>query len=329
MRGLFKLIRPYISLTLIHNIERYALDTKFFNYLYKEGLKRRITTIEARRLPPHVVYIENTNACNAKCVMCPRDDMTRKSGFMDLGLYKKIIDECASWGVKEVHLQNFGEPLLDSTFPERVKYAKSRSLKTVVFTNGSLLKDKMAEDVLRAGLDEIVISADTADKKTFEMIRKGLSYEEVLGNIKAFKEKRDRLGYKKPKIICALTHSAQDAKNMRQSRRFWTGIADAVVEKHAHDWAGAKKDFLMKHKFKYFWPCVFLWNTMTVLWNGQVTTCCEDFDGKVNFGNATDQRMNDIFWNNKIKEYRELHKHGRRKEILLCGRCPLNLLWTI
>ena len=37
---------------------------------------------------PSVLMIENTNHCNAECVMCPRDTLSRKRGFMVLGISK-------------------------------------------------------------------------------------------------------------------------------------------------------------------------------------------------------------------------------------------------
>ena len=33
---------------------------------------------------PTVLMIENTNHCNAECVMCPRDTLSRKRGFRTL-----------------------------------------------------------------------------------------------------------------------------------------------------------------------------------------------------------------------------------------------------
>ena len=43
---------------------------------------------KARRLPD-IVQIESTNLCNAKCVFCPRDDMHRRQGVMEMDLFRK------------------------------------------------------------------------------------------------------------------------------------------------------------------------------------------------------------------------------------------------
>jgi 2-iminoacetate synthase ThiH len=67
---------------------------------------------KAPRLPD-IVQIESTNLCNAKCVFCPRDEMHRRQGVMDLDLFRKIVDECAALGITHVRVHNYGEPFLD------------------------------------------------------------------------------------------------------------------------------------------------------------------------------------------------------------------------
>lgn len=41
------------------------------------------------------VIVEVGNHCNLNCTTCINDKLTRKKGFMDIFLYKKIIDEIA------------------------------------------------------------------------------------------------------------------------------------------------------------------------------------------------------------------------------------------
>ena len=75
---------------------------------------------------PAVLMIENTNHCNAECVMCPRDTLSRKRGYMDFELFEKIIREVSSVKRKPVtHLHGFGEPLLDKRLAERIQLAKT------------------------------------------------------------------------------------------------------------------------------------------------------------------------------------------------------------
>ena len=80
---------------------------------------------------PGTVRIETTNACNAKCVICPHRQMQRPVCHMDDSLYEKIINECSEYNCGTVHLHKFGEPLLDKNLAKRVRYAKQKGIKRV------------------------------------------------------------------------------------------------------------------------------------------------------------------------------------------------------
>ena len=67
-------------------------------------VRRLLLATGRERAPrvPDIVQIESTNMCNAKCVFCPRDEMHREEGIMDMALYRKIVDECADLGITHV-----------------------------------------------------------------------------------------------------------------------------------------------------------------------------------------------------------------------------------
>ncbi len=138
----------------------------------------------ATRLPD-IVQIESTNLCNAKCVFCPRDEMHRRQGVMDMALYRKVVDECAALGITHVRVHNYGEPFLDGQLVEKVRYAKSRGIAEVgMISNGSLITEELAAGMIDAGLDAINISVDAAGKEVFERTRLRLDYDTVIGNVR-------------------------------------------------------------------------------------------------------------------------------------------------
>ena len=121
---------------------------------------------------PDIVQIESTNLCNAKCVFCPRDEMHRQQGIMDMDLFRKVVDECAALGITHVRLHNYGEPFLDRRLVEKVRYAKTRGIAEVgMISNGSLITPNIAQGLIDAGLDAINISVDASGKETFERTR--------------------------------------------------------------------------------------------------------------------------------------------------------------
>ncbi|SVE26852.1 uncharacterized protein METZ01_LOCUS479706, partial [marine metagenome] len=120
---------------------------------------------------PGALLIDITNRCNAKCVWCPNPDLTNL-GAMDMGLYRKIIDDYGTRG-GVITFGTFGEPLMDKLFKERIEYLRQypNIHKIEVLTNGFFLNDKIVPALLENGVG-VDISLDELDKETFEDVKK-------------------------------------------------------------------------------------------------------------------------------------------------------------
>ena len=81
----------------IRKTKRYRMARPLYDlakrYIYNPYFGARLVASNF----PSEVWIENTNVCNAQCVMCPRDKQTRKLGFMDFSLYEKLIREISEY----------------------------------------------------------------------------------------------------------------------------------------------------------------------------------------------------------------------------------------
>ena len=66
------------------------------------------------------------SSSSAPTATCARPIVTMSSD-----LYTRLIDKCAAAGCREVHLHNFGEPLLDKHLEERIAYAKQQGIRRV------------------------------------------------------------------------------------------------------------------------------------------------------------------------------------------------------
>jgi Radical SAM superfamily/Iron-sulfur cluster-binding domain len=269
----------------------------------------------ARRLPD-IVQIESTNLCNAKCVFCPRDDMHRRQGVMDMELFRKIVDECAALGITHVRVHNYGEPFLDRQLVEKVRYAKAKGIPEVgMISNGSLITEDLARGMIEAGLDAINISVDAAGKETFERTRVHLQYDTVVGNIRTLARLRKELGRAHPRLI--LSFVRQD--NSADEQAFideWSGIADKIHINDLHNWAGT-----LNHESDVHYPCYRLWLTFTVLWDGRVSLCCADFDGRHILGDLRTSTIARIWNSPAYRAVRRQHLESGGPEI--CRSCDL------
>ena len=240
---------------------------------------------------PEIVQIESTNICNAKCVFCPRDDMHRKQGVMSFELFKKIVDECVELGITHVRVHNYGEPFVDRRLVEKVRYAKQKGIKEVgMISNGSLITEQVARGMIEAGLDAINISVDASGKEVFESTRLGLKYDKVIANIERLVRLRSEMGKRRPKLILSFVRQ-NNSVDEQAFIEHWKKIADKIHITDLHNWAGT-----LNQESDVNYPCYRPWLTFTVLWDGRVSLCCADFDGRNVLGDLNTSTIKEV-WN--------------------------------
>jgi MoaA/NifB/PqqE/SkfB family radical SAM enzyme len=265
---------------------------------------------------PEIVQIEATNICNAKCVFCPRDEMHRKQGIMSVELFRKIVDECAALGITHIRMHNYGEAFVDKRLVEKVRYAKQKGIREVgAISNGSLLTEPVVRDMIDAGLDAINISVDASGKETFEATRIGLKYDKVIANIERLVRLRAEAGQRRPKLILSFVRQNNDADEQAFIQH-WKQIADKIHVTDLHNWAGT-----LHRESDVNYPCYRPWLTFTVLWDGRVSLCCADFDGRVVLGDLNSSSIQDIWSSDAYRKVRREHLESGGPDI--CRSCDL------
>lgn len=280
---------------------------------------RRLLLLAGRdRAPrlPEIVQIESTNICNAKCVFCPRDEMHRRQGIMDMALHRKIVDECAALGITHLRLHNYGEPFIDRQLLEKVRYAKSCGIAEVgMISNGSLLTEEVTRGMIEAGLDAINISVDASGKEVFESTRVGLKYDRVIANIERLVRLRTELGRRRPKLILSFVRQ-NNSEDERAFIEHWRAIADKIHITDLHNWAGT-----LHKQSDVNYPCYRPWLTFTALWDGRVALCCADFDGRQILGDLRTSSIQEIWNSDAYRQVRREHLESGGPSI--CRSCDL------
>lgn len=265
---------------------------------------------------PEIVQIESTNICNAKCVFCPRDDMHRKQGIMTLDLFRKVVDECVDLGITHVRMHNYGEAFIDKRLVEKVRYAKDKGIKEVgVISNGSLITENIARGMIDAGLDAINISVDASGKDVFESTRIGLKYDKVIANIERLVRIRAETGKRRPKLILSFVRQNNSADEQAFIEH-WRAIADKIHVTDLHNWAGT-----LNNESDVNYPCYRPWLTFTILWDGRVSLCCADFDGKTILGDVNTSSIRAIWNAEPYRNARRQHLESGGPDI--CRSCDL------
>jgi MoaA/NifB/PqqE/SkfB family radical SAM enzyme len=72
-------------------------------------------------------------------------------------------------------------------------------------TNGTVLNERNGRALIEAGLDELRVSLDAANAKSYEAIRGKNYFGRILKNVRAFRELQEREGRDRPRVSAWLT----------------------------------------------------------------------------------------------------------------------------
>lgn len=283
--------------------------------------------LELKRSPePHLHQIEPTNACPYSCIMCPRDRfMERPVGFMDFGLYVKVVDEVAGFSAmvrsKEIELFHFGESLLHPEIAEMVGYGAGKGLRLTLSVNAPQLSPELAEKVLARYPEKLIISLDGYDSDSYREIRgNNADYTLAVEHLEAVLKMVQKNG-SRARVIVRMIRMQANRHAEDQFINRWQGLGGEVEIRDFFPWN--KKDLIplgTVEKYPPHMPCPFPWQYLVVQWNGDVVSCCRDFNAVNCMGNVGDNTLKEI-WNGPAYEsFRAAMSQGDY-EPSMCAEC--------
>lgn len=252
------------------------------SWLYKIGAQTWID----KKFPRHI-FIETTSFCNLRCSYCPRP---AESKHMEFSLFQKTVDEASKFGHRSFSLHLFGEPLLWSHIIRGIEYLKRFGHTVILTTNGTML-DRMACELLKAGVDQIIWTWRPESKISVQTLR---SLSKIL----------------KVRILKEIT-PIPEINRFRQ----WPN----VEIKSLHNYGGNIRR--PSNTPAKRWPCYHLWFAPAVSVNGDILICCNDPLRKSVIGNITNMPLAEAW--KIIERLRNDHLNGTYEGI--CKECNC---WT-
>lgn len=294
------------------------LSRIFFHY----KLKNRILPYSPIR-----AWLEPTNKCNLKCTLCPNSmDTTSERGNMDYELFVEIADQLAG-RINDVNLSHRGESLFHPDITKMIRYCNEKGMKTRIHSNATQLNREMSTRLIDSGLDLMSFSFDGFDKETYERIRRNAHFEETLENIVEFLRIKSEKGVDKPFTIIQVIMEQGYRETEKHKQDFMNHFAglplDRLYVKEAHNWGGnmeigANTD--NSNVNRRFSMCTFPWYAVTILWDGKVVPCPQDWFGAMELGNLKKQDLETIWNQSPMFDLRTRMAHQDLKGIL-CESC--------
>jgi radical SAM protein with 4Fe4S-binding SPASM domain len=249
--------------------------------------------------------------------------MKRAMGFMDFGLFKKIVDDAASTGVKRIWLYAQGESLLHPQIVNMIEYIKKKQLGIDLTTNGMLLDENKANAMLNAGMDSadyITFSIMGQSQEVHETIMKGVNHRTVEQNLFNLIKLRNNRRKSGPIIQTDFYIIPENQHETAAYEKYWGNIVDHALPprpiSRLFSRHGDMSQIAPRHEI-----CTQAWERMTVFWNGDVTICNQDIQGEFVFGNLQSQSIREL-WNHKtFRQFKTQHKDNKFVDLPLCNKC--------
>ena len=317
--------------------DEFYITTQEINWLLKnkkkDWLKYLIYRYNFKILPlkkivtdfPQYVLIEPVSLCNLRCVMCFQVDKSFSSnkainGFMDISLFKDVVEQVKENSCNAITLASRGEPTLHKEFDKISKIIEdSKILDCKLNTNATVMNEKKINEILSANFSEVVFSVDAGTKETYESIRVKGKWERVLKNIELFNQIRSNKYPKVQTVTRIAGVKVNNRQDINQMTNFWEKLVDEVSIKEA----SPRWDSYNNKINKITEPCMNLWTRTYVWYDGEVNPCDFDYKSNLSVGNVKEDSLKNIWNNDKYNNLRSNHLNKKRCLHNPCDRCPI------
>jgi len=290
--------------------------------------------IEVNEIKFKKAQIQTQSFCNASCIMCPygSTSQTLPQGKMKWELFQKVIDDLLSYpSLKHISLMLQNEPLLNKNIIDEIRYVRNKKseINISINTNGLNLTKEFATQLTEAGLNTLIFSINGLTKETFEHIEKGLDYEIIMANL------MNLIKYKPPKLNVAVKCMVikNNAIEFSLPDKF-SNLAE-LLQKHQisldispiSNRAGSLEQYddllifehLQSSRNKLL--CEDLFETINILYNGDVISCCADWNRESVLGNLKKQSIEEVFIGKEMIRRRKIILDGKYDQLKPCADC--------
>jgi radical SAM protein with 4Fe4S-binding SPASM domain len=289
--------------------------------------------------PTHV-QIETSTKCNQRCQYCPVGQETAEAtGHLEMETFRRFTD---SLGDKPLIFQlwGWGEPFLNTSIYDMIRYARSRDIRTISSTNGELFaRMDHAENLVASGLDMLIVAISGITQETYGEFRPGSQMARVFDGIRNIVQAKRRQGKQTPLISLTFVVSESNEQEIPQlhAKAKELGVDALTIKKlnpastESERWQGdqhvARNPNLVRLKYKdgqrvrvKHNRCKALWQGTTLRWDGRINPCAYDFHGKQTLGHLGQNDFVQI-WSGPA--YQTMRQQFRKdwNQISICENC--------
>lgn len=277
---------------------------------------------------PLNLAVEVTNHCNLNCIMCNNDKLTRPKGFMDGGIYRRIIEETARENPgTRIWLDFYGEAMLAGyKLYWMIDYAKKKGCTNIcINTNGTVMKEEYADFLLDSGVDYISLDCDGFSKEVYESIRRGGNRDTFYKNVEYLL--REKYRRNSPVFIdIKVIDMERNHDEIDDILSYWQNRGANVAVRRCSEWVGIDNGpggavgYHNDAEVERI-ACGHGVGTAAISWDGFMARCVWDYDMSFSYGNVAKNSIKEM-WKRRNEDFLKLHFEHRWEELPeICRKC--------
>ena len=286
---------------------------------------------------PLFVSVEPASVCQLKCPACPvgKGEGLKVKGerTMSLNLFRRVLEQVkeTAW-VMQFYFQ--GEPLLNKDLPQMMREAHEAGLYTIVSTNAQAMTEYMAEQLVAAGADRIIVSMDGLSDESYNAYRIGGSLTQCIHALSYLRKAKEEQG-SRTTIELQVLRLKTNEHEWKAFRYAYKRLgADKLVFKtaqlydyaHGHPLMPSDKRYSryilgkdgLYHRRPISKRCFRVWSGVVITTNGEVLPCCYDKSHAHAYGNIKESSLKELFHNEKATAFRQA---AFRQTPQICQEC--------
>lgn len=239
---------------------------------------------------PFSLSLETASVCNLQCPECRagQGKVIRTDKIMKQQLATKILQSHQKHAFY-CNLYFQGEPFLHPGIDSIVRMAAESNYYSVISTNGHFLNDENCRNMIRSGLNRLVVSLDGIERSSYEAYRKGGDFEKVTMGIKRMARWKRESKSRYPLLVVQFLVNKTNENELDKAAKYIQSLgADKLEFKSMQIYSEAGIDDFLPGNTRYnryaekpgirtlSAGCFRLWSHMVFTSAGEVVPCCYD-----------------------------------------------------
>ncbi len=256
-------------------------------------------------------------------VLRPRGHRVPRRGPVDPALIASVAEELAGFDDSLVVLGGFGEPLLHPQLDEILGILSRAGIFGVALrTNGLALNDAVIASLVEHRIDVVALLLDAWTDDFYRRLHDGQELATVTAAVERLEAARGAAHQVEPVVLPHLIKTTETIDEMDDFFDGWIRrVGWAVIEGYSHH-AGQLPDLsVVDMSPPLRAPCRRIRQRCTILADGGMTLCDQDFVGVSTVGSLHETSLADLWQGESLSAARAHHQAARYDELPLCAAC--------